>query len=310
MNRFAVITLILSLLILAAPKLSVLEEKVSDTQREVETLDTQIQSLDSKVELYHNDAVCSYDMLSAELSRVFTWLTIVVALFSLVVGVVFPLIINGEYRRYYKREMENNQRSFDQRLREEDVKLEQFESDYSFFKKEYEIRTLMERAADTEDYEARIHFYTQVLDKDSEYVSALQKRAIAYRVVKKYPEAIADYKEVIRLQPDSSVPYGGLGYTYYLSGLYPLAILQYDKALELNPTSPIVLYRKSIVLTETGDYGNALSCVDKAIEFKPDDVSYHSRRRRIMSKISASKYADEIKKEDEIIERLKEGTKN
>lgn len=63
----------------------------------MEIVDAQVHSLDAKVELYHNDAVDKYDSLSAELGRDFTWLGIVVALFSLVVGVVVPLILNGEY---------------------------------------------------------------------------------------------------------------------------------------------------------------------------------------------------------------------
>jgi len=308
MNRN--ILFLLSFLILAAPKQNILEERVKEIQNDMEIVDAQVHSLDAKVELYHNDAVDKYDSLSAELGRDFTWLGIVVALFSLLVGVVVPLILNGEFRRYYKKQMEDNQAVFTKRLEEEDIKLKQFESDYAFFKKGYEIRVLMEKAADTEELSARIRLYTQVLALDSEYVSALQRRAIAYRTVEKYPEAIADFKEVIRLQPDAVVAYSGLGYTYHLSGHYPLAIIQYDKALELNPRDSSVLYRKSITLTETGDYENALSCVNRAIESKPDVVKYHFRRRFIMIKISPTDYAAEIKKETEIIERLKEGTKN
>lgn len=310
MKYLMFISFLLPILSFAAPVQSTLEGKVFEVQKDVEIMDTRLDALDAKVELYHNVVVNEFDGLSLEISRDYAWLAIVVAVFSLLVGVVVPLIINGEYRRYYKREMNRNQKAFDKRLEEEDVKLKHFESDFAFFKKGYEIGILMEKAADTEDISSRIDYYSQVISLDSEYVSALQRRAVAYRTLNKYKEAISDFNAVIKLQPDTIAAYSGLGYTYHLAGNYPHAIEQYDKALELNPTNPTVLYRKSMALTETEDFKNALTCVEKAIEIKSDVVAYHIRRRRIMKKISVTKYAAEIKKENEIIEKLQEGTKN
>lgn len=310
MKYLIYISFLLPILTFATPVQSTLEEKVFEAQKDVEAIDTRLQALDAKVELYNNYLLNEYDGLSSEINRDFSWLAIVVAVFSLLVGVVVPLIINGEYRRYYIREMNRNQKDFDKRLEDEDVKLKQFESDFAFFKKGYEIRILMEKAADTEDLSSRIDYYSQVISLDSEYVSALQRRAVAYRTINKYKEAIADFKAVIKLQPDTIAAYSGLGYTYHLAGNYPYAIKQYDKALELNPMNPNVLYRKSMTLTETEDFKNALTCVEKAIETKSDVVAYHIRRRRIMKKISVTEYAAEIKKENEIIEKLQEGTKN
>lgn len=310
MKRLLLLSLLLPILSLAAPKPGVLEGKVYDDRKSVEAMDVQLQALDAKVELYHSDVVDRYDSLSSELNRDFSCLAIVVAMFSLLVGVVVPLIINGEYRRYYKRETDRNQNDFDRRLEEEDVKFKQFASDFAFFKKGYDIRVLMEKAADTEDLNSKIDYYSQVLALDSEYVSALQRRGVAYRTLEKYAEAISDFKSVIELQPDTTAAYSGLGYTYHLSGHYASAIKQYDIALELNPTSHIILYRKSVTLTEIKDYNNALSCIDKAIAIKSDVVGYHIRRRRILRLISPSKNAAEIKKENEIIEKLQEGTKN
>lgn len=309
MKRVAILLLFLSITMFSKPVDKAVEEKFSTVQKRIDCVESDIQGLGAKLELYNSGSSERYERLASELSRDFTLLGIFVALFSLIVGVVVPLIINSENRRYYEREMEKHQKEFEKKLQEEDEKQKQFESDFAEFKKGYEIRILMESAIDANDNQ-KVELYTKVLALDENYTTALRRRAISYRELSMYPEAIADFKKLLALEPDYVSGYTSFGYTYHLASDDENAVKQYDKALELSPLSATALYYKSVSLYELEKYPEALNCVDKAIDQNPKKLSYHIRRRRILRAISPKDNAAEIKKENEIIDELQNDGKN
>lgn len=309
MKRIVILLLFLSIPVFAKPTNKAFEEKISTIQKSVGVVESDIQGLETKVASYNEESAERYDRLASELSRDLTLIGIFVALFSLIVGVVVPLIINGENRRYYEREMEKHQKEFEKKLQEEDEKQKQFESDFAEFKKGYEIRILMESAIDANDNQ-KVELYSKVLAIDENYATALRRRAFAYRGLEMFPEAIADFKKLLALEPDNVSGYTSFGYTYYLANDDENAIKQYDKALELSPLSATALYYKSVSLYELKKYPEALSCVDKAIDQNPKILRYHVRRRKILKAISPVDNAAEIKKENEIIAELKNDGQN
>ncbi len=68
---------------------------------------------------------------------------------------------------------------------------------------------------------------------DSERTEALSRRGLAYRIQRDYPHAIADYQEILRLNPRASWAHSGLGKAYDASGDQQRAIGEYDVALGL-----------------------------------------------------------------------------
>ena len=123
MKRVAILLLFLSITMFSKPVDKAVEEKFSTVQKRIDCVESDIQGLGAKLELYNSGSSERYERLASELSRDFTLLGIFVALFSLIVGVVVPLIINSENRRYYEREMEKHQKEFEKKLQEEDEKM-------------------------------------------------------------------------------------------------------------------------------------------------------------------------------------------
>jgi len=52
---------------------------------------------------------------------------------------------------------------------------------------------------------------------------------------KKYADAIAEFSEAIRKEPDSSLIYNARGYAYYMERDYQRALADFDQAIRLNP---------------------------------------------------------------------------
>lgn len=50
-----------------------------------------------------------------------------------------------------------------------------------------------------------------------------------------YDQAIADYNEAIRLDPDDALTYIGRGDVYYSKGDYDRAVADYDTAVQIDP---------------------------------------------------------------------------
>lgn len=298
--------LLLSALFVVSPIDAKADADSLTVKERIEFVEDGLNNVDFKLEQYHSVDVEAYNRLSSELSRDFTWLGIVIAVFSLLIGVVVPLIINGEYKKQYEREIRRNNEIFEEKLRKEDLLLQQFESNFKEFKQGYEIRYLMEKAYDMENRDERIAIYNRVLSIDPKYETALLRRGIAYRYKEKYSDSISDFNVLIEIDPNNYVAFNNLGYTYQKAEDYPRAIEKYDKALELNPVYPTVLYRKAVALTDLNKLEEALSSIDKAIAQSPDSKTYHVRRRRILRRMSPTKYADEIKKENDIIQKLED----
>ena len=99
-------------------------DSLTVTER-IEFVEKGLNNVDFKLEQYHSVDIEAYNRISSELSRDFTWLGIVIAVFSLLIGVVVPLIINGEHKKQYDRDIRRNNEIFEEKLRKEDLLLQQ-----------------------------------------------------------------------------------------------------------------------------------------------------------------------------------------
>ena len=62
-----------------------------------------------------------------------------------------------------------------------------------------------------------------------------ERRAFAYRNLKKYPEAIADYTKMIALKPTDPDGYRHRAYVYSVSGEPQKAMADYHAVLKIKP---------------------------------------------------------------------------
>ncbi|MBD2305840.1 tetratricopeptide repeat protein [Chroococcidiopsis sp. FACHB-1243] len=112
----------------------------------------------------------------------------------------------------------------------------------------------------------------------SRSVEDLFKRGVYQTLVGKYRTAIADFSQVILLQPNNATAYANRGLARAAKGDRQDALKDFDRALSLNPDSAIAYYNRGFTLSKLEDYHGAIADFDRAIRIDPEDPSaYHCR---------------------------------
>ena len=93
-----------------------------------------------------------------------------------------------------------------------------------------------------------------------------------------YRGAIADYTEVIRLQPDAAEAYNNRGNAKNKLGQYFAAITDYDTAIRLKPDAADAYNNRGMAKADLGQHFAAIADFDTAIRLKPDyALAYYNR---------------------------------
>ena len=101
-----------------------------------------------------------------------------------------------------------------------------------------------------------------------------------YDGLKRYDDAVREFRKVIDLQPANTTPakqadpWYNLGSVYYKQHKWPDAIGAYQKSAALNPKDPYVMDGLGYVLLETGDTRGAISAYEKATRLQSDNASF------------------------------------
>ena len=277
----------------------------STCQKELALTKEQVLSLNDRIDRVDRESSERYDRLASELDRDLSWIAVIVSLFSVIVGIVIPLVINSSYRKRFENDIKSNEDKYRENLSELNKKLDDFSREYSSFKQDYKISSLLDRALDTDDVSIRVDLYSKVLSLDPSNQIALLRRGIEYGRSGSIAESISDFKVLLSINPNDEVAYNNLGYSYFKAGDYKLAKEQYNSALAINPTYSTSLSNMANVLYKEGNYPLALEYIDRAINEKQDKILYHKRRRMILRKLSPR---DEkaIEEETRIINSLEE----
>jgi lipoprotein NlpI len=113
---------------------------------------------------------------------------------------------------------------------------------------------------------------------NSHFVEDLFKRGVYQTLVGKYRVAIADFSQVILLQPDNATAYANRGLARAEEGDRQGALKDFDQALHLDPGLAIAYYNRGFTLSKLEDYRGAIADFDRAIRIDPEAVSaYHCR---------------------------------
>src|SRR5439155_9331712 len=84
------------------------------------------------------------------------------------------------------------------------------------------------------------------------------------------PEAIAHYREALRLQPDLLPARFNLATALLGAGNLQEAIRHYQQALELRPDLAQAHYKLAVAWARLGNYDSATNCCDHALRFAPE----------------------------------------
>ena len=92
-----------------------------------------------------------------------------------------------------------------------------------------------------------------------------------------FDEAIASYREAIRLKPSYGLAYTGLGDIYFVDlKQYPQAALAYQQAVSISPNNVRLRYNLGWTYNDLTRYAEAADQLREAVRLKPEYVEAHS----------------------------------
>jgi tetratricopeptide (TPR) repeat protein len=88
----------------------------------------------------------------------------------------------------------------------------------------------------------------------------------------KWPEAIAEYRKAIELNPKNALLHANLGWALTQLARWNDAMLEYQKAIGLDSKSTLAHYRIGYTLTMKGDIQGALAAYQKTLAIDPEHI--------------------------------------
>ncbi|MGD0650692.1 MAG: tetratricopeptide repeat protein [Verrucomicrobiia bacterium] len=88
--------------------------------------------------------------------------------------------------------------------------------------------------------------------------------------VGKFPDAIRHLEQAVRIKPDSVIAHNVLGVAFLNAGEIQKATAQFERALELDPDSADPHYNMGLVLRKAGKAQDAIAQFEQAVRLKPD----------------------------------------
>lgn len=131
---------------------------------------------------------------------------------------------------------------------------------------------------DKQDYQGAIADFNQVIQLDPNNAGAYNNRGLARSELGDKKGAIADYNRAIRLQPNDAVAYNNRGLARSELGDRKGGIQDFNRAIQLQPDYAKAYMNRGVVRNELGDQKGAIEDHNRAIQLQPNDaVAYNNR---------------------------------
>jgi tetratricopeptide (TPR) repeat protein len=119
--------------------------------------------------------------------------------------------------------------------------------------------------------------YDEVLRLDPTHAGAFRGRGNLWLRKGEYDKAISDYSEAIRLNPKDYLAYVNRAGTWENKQEYDKAISDYGEAIRLNPSDSLAYEGRAGTWKERGDYDKAINDYTQAIKINPNSFNYSLR---------------------------------
>lgn len=104
------------------------------------------------------------------------------------------------------------------------------------------------------------------------------RRGLAAHERGDYDQAIRDYTEAIRINPENADAYYSRGFAYHRKGDYDEEIRDYDQAILINPNYAKAYDARGLAHHNKGDYARAIQDYNEAIRISPEDANAYNNR--------------------------------
>ncbi|MBD2122017.1 tetratricopeptide repeat protein [Trichocoleus sp. FACHB-262] len=146
------------------------------------------------------------------------------------------------------------------------------------------------RTTDAQTIQGLIDRFEQPLLDVNDATAYFQRAATRYEIGDK-SGAIADYTQVLQIDPHNDVAYTNRGVARYDLGDSAEAMTDFDQAIQRNPDNSVAYCNRGFICAELGDKLGAIEDYSQAIALSPDDATtYFYRgvaRTRIGNKLGA-----------------------
>jgi tetratricopeptide (TPR) repeat protein len=105
-----------------------------------------------------------------------------------------------------------------------------------------------------------------------------RERGIASYRSGDFPQAIVNFDEAIRLDPNDAQAYNSRGNAWDEMGVFERALADYDEAIRIDPNNPAVFHDRAILWQRQGALDKALVDLDRAIRFSFSDATMYCDR--------------------------------
>ncbi len=133
-----------------------------------------------------------------------------------------------------------------------------------------------------EEYSEALADYEEAIRVDPNYAVAYYNRGvIKFFSEKDYASALADYNKAIELKPDYYDAYNSRGAVRFALKEYESALADYDEAIRLNPGYAAAYNNRGNVKKELGRNAEALADYEEAIRLDPNYAEAYSGRGNV-----------------------------
>lgn len=154
-------------------------------------------------------------------------------------------------------------------------------------------------SSEMREFNEAIANFTQAIRLQPDYVSSYINRGIALDMMKQHAAAISDYDTAIRLQPDYVIAYNSRGIARANLGQYEEAIKDYTKVIEIDKDFPAAYGNRGRAREAIGKYVDAMSDYNTVIRLSPNDARGYYNRGNLKFKLK--KYENALTDYDQSI---------
>jgi tetratricopeptide (TPR) repeat protein len=150
-------------------------------------------------------------------------------------------------------------------------------------------------AVKNKDWDTAIDTLRKATEMDHKYApnlaAALQQRATASASQLKFPDAIPDFDEAIKLNPRNASAYEGRAYVYMKMNDMDKALADYSEAIKINPNEVRFYSYRAFILETKGDLKGAMADTDKMLKLKKGNAEAQARKARLETRLKSQNQA-------------------
>jgi tetratricopeptide (TPR) repeat protein len=110
------------------------------------------------------------------------------------------------------------------------------------------------------DAQKALEYWSRFIGSNPQSAEAYNNRALAYCDLKRFPQAVEDYSQALRIKTDYAAAYNNRGNVYYELNRYELAEADFNRSIQLKPDYSRAYLNRGLMYYQLGK--NDQACLD------------------------------------------------